>query len=141
MARDLQQALDDAGRLAHLIYPPLLEAGGLATALRAAAVATGVRARIEVAPDVECAPEVAGSIYFCWLDLLDATGAGAGASIAVRIEEGALVFVVDERDAAPIADEAVRRMRDRVEAFGGRLGVEADGAGGRRLTARLPVSP
>src|SRR5262249_27271784 len=39
MARDVQQALDEAAQLARQMYPPLLEAGGgLVSALRAAAV-------------------------------------------------------------------------------------------------------
>ena len=42
MGRDVRQALDETGKLAHRIYPPLLEAGGLAAALRSAAVAVGV---------------------------------------------------------------------------------------------------
>src|SRR6476469_4046720 len=37
MARHVQQALDETARLAQRIYPPLLEAGGLAVALRSAA--------------------------------------------------------------------------------------------------------
>ena len=44
LARDVQQALDETAQLAQRIYPPLLEAGGLAAALRAAAASAGVRA-------------------------------------------------------------------------------------------------
>ncbi len=43
LARDVQQALDETAQLAQRIYPPLLEAGGLAAALRAAAGSAGVR--------------------------------------------------------------------------------------------------
>jgi len=37
MEGDVQQALDETAQLAQRIYPPLLDAGGLAAALRSAA--------------------------------------------------------------------------------------------------------
>ena len=46
MGRDVQRAIEKTARLAQRIYPPLLETGGLGAALRAAAVATGVRTEI-----------------------------------------------------------------------------------------------
>ena len=44
MARDVQQALDEAARLSHLIDAPIVDAGGLALAMRTAAVTAGVPA-------------------------------------------------------------------------------------------------
>ena len=49
MARDVQQAIAETAKLAQRIHPPLLEPGGLAAALRAAAVSSGVRGSVEVA--------------------------------------------------------------------------------------------
>ena len=60
MARDVQQALDETAQLAQRIYPPLLEAGGLAAALRSAAASAGIRASVEVAAGPSYAPELAG---------------------------------------------------------------------------------
>jgi signal transduction histidine kinase len=45
MGRDVQHALNLTGKLAHRIYPPLLEVGGLVPALRAAAVSANVPIR------------------------------------------------------------------------------------------------
>ena len=44
-----RQALDETAQLAQRIYPPLLEAGGLAAALRSAAVSAGIPSSVEVA--------------------------------------------------------------------------------------------
>ena len=92
MGRDLQQALDETGKLAHRIYPPLLEAGGLSAALRAAALSAGVPTRIDVAPGTGYPPEVAGAVYFCCLEVLERAGPGSHATVMVRDEEGAVVF-------------------------------------------------
>jgi signal transduction histidine kinase len=62
MARDVQQALDETAQLAQRIYPPLLEAGGLAAALRSAVVSAGIRASLDVTGGASYPPEVAGAI-------------------------------------------------------------------------------
>ena len=61
-------------QLAQRIHPPMLESGGLAAALRAAAVSSGVRGSVEVALDDGCAPEVAFTVYLCWLHALERVG-------------------------------------------------------------------
>jgi signal transduction histidine kinase len=130
---DVQEALDDTGRLAHRIYPPLLAAGGLGAALRTAAVSAGLQVRLDVAADLRHAPEVAGAVYFCCLDVLERVGRGAELTVTVWDEEGALAFEVVGSDVVSSAS------RDRVEALGGRLTVRADGGGGR-VSGSLPLS-
>jgi signal transduction histidine kinase len=76
MERDIQQALDETGRLAERIYPPLLEAGGLLAALRSAAVRFGTPTRFEVTAGAVYPPEVAGTVYFCCAEALEHGGAG-----------------------------------------------------------------
>jgi signal transduction histidine kinase len=138
MAHDVQQALDEAARLAQRIYPPLLEARGLAAALRAAAVSAGVRASVEVAPGLSCAPEVAGTIYQSWLEALGHAGDDAPAAVSLREDEGALTFelVADFGRSDP---EFVR-LRDRVAALGGRLTIRSEPGGGTRVVGSLPLS-
>jgi signal transduction histidine kinase len=141
MGRDVQQALDETGKLAHRIYPPLLEAGGLAPALRAAAVSVGVPTRIEVAAGAGYLPEVAGAVYFCCLEVLELAGEGAQVTITVQDEEGAIVFeVVEGGSAATISEGAFDRLRDRVEALGGELTVRSEPGQGTRLSGSLPLS-
>ena len=143
MGRDLQQALDETGKLAHRIYPPLLEAGGLAAALRAAALSAGVTTRIDVAPGTGYPPEVAGAVYFCCLEVLERAGKGAHATVMVRDEEGAVVFEAVEDGVGSQAtrlDGALVPLRDRVEALGGQLTIRIETGEGTRVAGSLPLS-
>ena len=80
----MQQALDETAQLAQRIYPPLLETGGLAVALRAAAVSAGVRVTLDVPAGASYPPEVAGTIYWCCLAALERA---ERATVTVRDEE------------------------------------------------------
>jgi signal transduction histidine kinase len=141
MERDVQQALDEAARLAQRIYPPLLEAGGLAAALRSAAVGAGIPASVDVAAASTYAPELARTVYLCWLEVLANAGGEARATVTVREQDGALTFEFGEAGAR-LAEAAggLDRLRDRVEALGGRLTAEPDAARGTRVYGSLPLS-
>jgi signal transduction histidine kinase len=138
MGRDVQQALDDAAQLAQRIYPPLLEAGGLAAALRSAALSAGIRAVLEVPAGASYPPEVAGAVYWCCLEALEHAGAGARATVTVRDDEGAVAFEVVEDGSR--SDAGLDRLRDRVEALGGRLTIRSEAGGGTRISGSLPLS-
>jgi signal transduction histidine kinase len=142
MGRDVQQALDATGKLAHQIYPPLLEAGGLAVALRTAAVIVGVPTRIEAAAGAGYPPEVAGTVYFCCLEVLERAGDAAEATVTVRDDEAALVFevVAGGTGAATASSAILSRLRDRVEALGGQLTVRSEPGDGICVSGSLPVS-
>ena len=139
MESDVRQALDEASRLAERIYPPSLEAGGLAAALRSAAVSAGIPASVNVAADSTYAPEISRTVYLCWLEALESVGGEAPVAVTVREENGALMFEFVEAGAR-LAAAAGDRLRDRVEALGGRLTVESDAGRGSRVYGSLPVS-
>ena len=107
MARDVQQALDEAAQLAQRIYAPLLETGGLAAALRSAAVSAGIPASVEVAVGSSYPPEVARTVYMCWLEALEHGAGETRATITVREDDGALAFEVVE-DARSTRDAGAR---------------------------------
>jgi signal transduction histidine kinase len=143
MGRDVQQALDETGRLAHRIYPPLLDAGGLAAALRAAALNASVTTRIDVSAHGRYPSEVAGAVYFCCLEVLERAGEGARATVTVRGEDDTLVFDVVEHGtgiARSVPDGVVGRSKDQVEALGGRLTARSEPGGGLRVSGSLPLS-
>ena len=94
MQREARRALTEMQELAHRIFPPLLEAGGLVAELRAAASRAGVPARIDVDVDVVRPPEIAGAVYFCALDAFERAPAGTPVVVSVRGEEGALAFEI-----------------------------------------------
>ena len=139
----MRQALDETAQLAQRIYPPLLESGGLGAALRSAAASFGVRASIVVPAGATYPPEIAGTVYLCWLDALERADAGGRATIAVRAEEEELVFelVTDAAHArtdAAASDAGLDRLRDRVDTLGGRLTISLEPGGGARLAGSLP---
>ena len=145
MERDVQQALDEAARLAERICPPLLGAAGLAAALRSVAVSAGIPASIDAATGATYPPEIARTVYLCWREALEHARREAHATASVREEDRALAFEFVHAGARsePVASErgtTLDGLRDRVEALGGRLTVESDAAGGTRLYGSLPLS-
>jgi signal transduction histidine kinase len=138
IARDVRRALDEAGRLAHRIYPPLLETGGLAAALRAAAATLGVTVRIRAPEKGAYPPEVAGAVYFCWLDLLERTPTAAEAAITLRDEGGLLAFEIETKGGA-VRAAVPDVLQDRVEALGGTLTIHSGSDDGTRLSGSLPL--
>ena len=88
----MQQALEEAAQLAQRIHPPLLETGGLAAALRAAASSAGVTSSVEVAAGASYPPEVVTTVYLCWLEALQAPAGRV--TIVVRDAEGGLSFEI-----------------------------------------------
>ncbi len=138
MGRDVRQALDETAQLAERIYPPLLEASGFAASLRSAAVSAGVPAAVEVTAAAGFPPEVAAAVYLCCLEALEHARAGTQATVTVRDEERELTFeVVADGDHS---DEGRERLRDRVEALGGRLTITSEPGGGTRVSGSLPLS-
>jgi signal transduction histidine kinase len=131
MGRDVQQALSEAAQLAQRIYPPLLDGIGLAAALRSAAVSAGSSASVDVAKGASYPPEVAETIYLCYLDALEHATGTACTTVVVRDEDGAVAFEIG----AALSDAGFDRLRDRVEALGGRLTIRS-----ARLCGSLPVA-
>jgi signal transduction histidine kinase len=133
LGRDVQQAIDETAQLAQRIYPTLVDTRGLAAALRAAAESADVRASVEVARGAAYPPEVAATVYFCWLDAL----VGGATAIGVRDENDAVAF---EISGAAACSEGLDRLRDRVEALGGRLAIRTEPGPGIRVSGRLPLA-
>jgi signal transduction histidine kinase len=138
LQREARRALKEMQELANRIFPPLLEAGGLVSELRAAASRAGVRARIVVDADVAASapPEIAAAVYFCALDAFDRAPAGTQVVVSVQGEEDALAFEIDAN--GDLGSER-RAPHDRVEARGGQVTITA---GGDRttVTGSLPLS-
>jgi signal transduction histidine kinase len=137
IAEDARAVLEETRELAERIYPPLLEAGGLVAALRAAAANANVKTRIDVAPATAFSPEIAGAVYFCCVDVLERAAAGTTVAITVRNDEGVVAYeIVAEGD--PDAERLP--LRDRIEAFGGRLTITKRSDGKINVAGSLPLS-
>jgi signal transduction histidine kinase len=136
MSRDVRQALDETALLAQSIYPTMLELGGLAALMRAAAVSADVPATVDVSDGSSQAPEVAMTVYLCWLALLARGSNERPVAITVRENGDALTFEIVGKASASGAE--LHRLQDRVEALSGRLTIESDPGGGIRLSGSLP---
>jgi signal transduction histidine kinase len=138
MERNVQQAHDDTAQLAQRIYPPLLEARGLAAALRSAAVSAGIPVSVEVATNVSYPPDVAATVYLCCLQALEHVGSGVRTTVTVREEGEAVAFEVAGEGVR--SDASHERLRDRVEALGGRLMIRSEPGRGACVSGVLPLS-
>ena len=130
MERDVRRALDETALLAQRIYPSALELGGLAALLRSAAVQAGVPATVDVAADSTYEPEIALTVYLCWLAALASGTSKTHVTIGVGEVDDTLSFELAAEALAPDFD----RLRDRVEALGGSLKMEPG-----RLSGSLPL--
>ena len=124
LEREARRALTEVQDLAVRIYPSMLEAGGLAVELRAAANRAQVPTRIDVKVDggVPTAPAVA--VYCCAVDVFDRAPAGTTATVTVRPEDATIAFeIVVGTD---LGTER-RPPHDRVEALGGNVTITSEG--------------
>ena len=131
MERDVRRALDEASLLAQRIYPSALERGGLAALLRSAAVQAGVPAGVDVSGGSTYAPEVAMTLYLCWLSALASSGSDGRATIRVEEVGETLTFELAADALGPDFDG----LRNRVEALGGSLTVESG-----QVVGSMPLS-
>jgi signal transduction histidine kinase len=142
MARDMQQALDETGRLAQRIYPPLLEAGGLAAALRSATTSIGGSIVVDVEAAAGCPAEVVRTVYLCCVEMLEHAGAEARVTVTVRKEGRAIGFEIVEDGGRSVpamarSEVGLDRLRDRIEALGGQLTFQSEPP---RISGSVPIS-
>jgi signal transduction histidine kinase len=140
MRGDVQESLDRLRLLAQRIYPPQLEAGGLAAALRSAAASAGVRVRVDVGANAAYPQEVSATIYLCIAAAFERLVTGTTVAIGIREENGTVGFEIVAEDAGiDPADAHLAAMRDRMEALGGRLSVAPGPGEGMRIVGALPL--
>jgi signal transduction histidine kinase len=136
---DVQEALDSLRSLALRLNPPLLEAGGLRTALRSAAAAAGVPTQVHVLA-AAIPPEAAGTVCSCFVEALEQAGDGITAAITVREEGEMLGFEIVQDGSGSAPAEKLASIADRVEALGGRLSIESEPAQRVRIAGSVPLS-
>jgi glucose-6-phosphate-specific signal transduction histidine kinase len=108
--------------------------------LRIAAATLGVPARVHVEASAASRPEVAGTLYFCCLRVLEHLGAGSKATVTVREEKGTIVFeIVQDGPGVANATADLIAAQDRVDALGGRLAIVSEPGNGIRVSGSLPL--
>jgi signal transduction histidine kinase len=138
MADTLRDALTETTDLAQKVYPPLLDARGLVTALRSAADSAGVTALVDVPADADYPPGIRAAVYWACVEALSSASPGSQATVSVRDAEDALTFEVAV--AGPHVKGRLDRLRDRIEALDGRLSVDEGQGLDSRVHGWLPLS-
>jgi signal transduction histidine kinase len=144
-----EETLAEVRRVAHGLYPPLLTASGLPTALRR------LHEHAVSAPEIEAtgvgryAPEVESAVYYCCSEAIqNATkhgGRGVRVSVLLREEGGHLTFrVVDDGpgfSAGGTRGVGLQNMEDRLGALGGRLTIASAPGRGTTISGSVPLRP
>ena len=120
------------------IHPPLLEAGGLAVALRSAARERRHPGLRRCRSQHATRGDVAPTVYWCCLAALD-RGRGRPARDGRRC--GTRTDALDLRGRARrrARKPELGRPRDRVQALGGTLTISSEPGGGTRISGSLPL--
>jgi signal transduction histidine kinase len=137
IAANLRDALAEATTLARKIHPPLLDGRGLHASLRSAAEDARVTVTVVAPSDADYPAEVSAAVYWSCVEALSSASPGSEATVSVRNQEGELVFEVAFAGSHP--STGVQRLRDRIEALGGRLSADT-AAEGSRIQGWLPLS-
>ena len=145
---EIDRTLEELRSLAHGVYPSLLSDRGLVDALRSVTVQCPLPAHLVTHAVSRQPAEVETAVYFTCLEAMqNATKHADGATgVWVTLRQDAdLVFEV--RDNGPgfmvpngNHNGGLRNMRDRVEAVGGRLTIDAGPGRGARIIGVVPLS-
>jgi len=148
MQADVRELLTELRELAHGIHPPVLSDNGLVAAVEARAGRLPVPVVVRAAETLrrQRFPEdVEGAAYFVVCEALtnvlkhaDASGteielAATGEVLSIDVSDDGAGFGVPGRGTG------LTNSRDRVEALGGRLGIDSRPGAGTRLHAGLPL--
>jgi signal transduction histidine kinase len=143
---ELAQALNELRELARGIHPAILSQRGLQPALEALAFRAPVPVRLVVALDDPLSEAVEACAYYVVAEAItNACKYAQASAIDVRISRSVGTLLVE------IADDGIGGARrhvggglgglaDRVEALGGRLGLESPAGAGTTVRAEIPYS-
>jgi signal transduction histidine kinase len=147
----LDRCIDELRELGRGIFPPVLAARGLASALRARARSSAAEVQVVVAAESEGArtdPGIELAAYFCCTEALqNAAKHAPGARVVVHLEvtETELRFDVAD-EGAGLADPSqagegtgLVGMQDRLGAVGGVLTVTSSPGRGTTISGRVPL--
>ncbi|MEX0666894.1 MAG: sensor histidine kinase, partial [Acidimicrobiia bacterium] len=147
MSADAQQAISQIRSLARGLYPQLLEAEGLVSAVRSIAESAPVPVEVEYKEVGRLPGELEATAFFCISEAVtNAAKHGGGQPVRVRISrsDGRLEFEVSDQGPGFDPSKAqmgsgLRNISDRIDAVGGSLAIESTPGLGTRIKASLPV--
>lgn len=148
LAGAVDSAIEELRRLAHGLYPPLLESHGLGAALSSAARSSPQSVLTSFADIDRLQPEVERALYFVALEALANAHKHAGPStieIALTADDGVVELRVEDDGVgfnASTVDttHGTLNMADRMAAIGGAVLIESTPGMGAVVTATAPMA-
>ena len=138
MMANVRTALADTTALAERIYPPLLSARGLASAVRSAAERLGVTVLVDAPAGAGYPPDITATVYWSSVATMSFASPGSEATVRVLEADGRLTFDIAIDGRPP--EERFALLRDRVEAVDGRVTLADRTDGGSSVHGWLPWS-
>jgi signal transduction histidine kinase len=149
MDQEARDAIAQIRSLARGLYPPLLEAEGLETAVRALAELSPIPVEVKanLRSDERFPLETEAAIFFCISEAMTNAAKHAGdRPITVRMSREADAVTFEVSDSGPGFEpgsvgigSGLRNMADRLDAIGGTLSVESAPGRGTRVRGELPL--
>jgi signal transduction histidine kinase len=143
---EVDLALEELRALAHGVYPSVLSDRGLADALRSIVAESPLTIHLEARDIERHPPEIETAVYFLCLEAIQNIIKHAhGATAAwITLMDPGLIYVEVRDDGPGFAPAAganggLGNMRDRVEAVGGRLVIDAEPGRGTRIFSVIPL--
>jgi signal transduction histidine kinase len=142
-------ALENLRDISRGLYPPLLAAEGLRTALTAQArKATVVDIEVEADGLARYSQDIEACVYFCCTEAFQNMAKYANASegvVRVAEEDSGLRFIVEDNGvgfdtSCMDAGAGCRNMADRLEALGGTFSIDSAPGQGTRVIGWLPLA-
>ena len=149
LSGEADQAVDAMREFARGVYPPLLEAEGLASAISAQARRAPIPVTVDTDGIGRYPREVEATTYFCVLEALRNIVQHADASQAVVTltqSNGSLEFRISDDGVGfptqpdmPDRGVGLTAMADRLDALAGHLSIHTEPDNGTTLTGTIPV--
>jgi len=149
ISQSVEAALAQVREVAHGLYPALLTASGLPTALRRLRAHAVSPLEIDAVGLGRYQPEIESAVYYCCLEAIQNSTKHSGrdvhVSVVVAEEDGFLSFRVVDDGPGFAAGEArglgLQNMEDRMGALGGRLTIETAPGRGTKIAGHVPLRP
>jgi signal transduction histidine kinase len=147
ITKSVEATLAQVREVAHGLYPPLLIASGLPTALRRLYVHVASPPEIDAVGVGRYEPEIESAVYYCCSEAIqNATkhgGRDVHVSVALAEADGRLTFrVVDDGPGFAVGEVrgvGLQNMEDRLGALGGRLTISTAPGRGTKISGYVPL--
>ncbi|MFL5674098.1 MAG: sensor histidine kinase [Chloroflexota bacterium] len=147
IVRSVEDALAEVREVAQGLYPPLLVASGLPTAISHAHEHAAPQPLIVAVGVGRYPPEIESAVYYCCLEAIQNAMKHGGREVNVSVElaemNGQLTFRVTDNGrgfgVGEVRGTGLQSMEDRLGALGGRLTITSTAGSGTTVFGTVPL--